>query len=428
MTNLHNPEIESVERGRLAELQLERLRDTVKRCEENVPFYRKELKERGLSWKDVKSLEDLEKLPFTTREVIQEQSPFGMLAVPLRKIKRIYPFSGVLADPVVVGCTANDLELQAELMARALVSANCDCSDVVQVASCHGLDARGLGFLQGAERLGAAAIPTSGGDAKRQVKIMSGIGTTVLCSTLSWAAHLARAAEETSVSFRDFKLKSGLLIDEPWSDEARGKAEKLLNFSAFNVYGLSEIGCPAVSVECEEKNGLHLFEDAFLVEVVDPESSRSLAPGEEGELVITTLNKEGTPLLRYRTGDISSLDESLCACGRTHVRMAGIRRRMDDMLKIMGVNVFPSEVEAVLGDIEGISRNFRLVIDREAALEVLEVEVDESLFSDRVAGLEELREVIKSEMESYLGVNVNVRLVEPRTLGGAGSKGVKGAD
>ncbi|MDD5448804.1 MAG: phenylacetate--CoA ligase, partial [Actinomycetota bacterium] len=404
------------------------LRETVKRCEENVPFYRKELKERDMSWKDVRSLEDLRKLPFTTKEDIQEQSPFGMLAVPLRKIRRIYPFSRVFAGPVVVGCTANDLELQAELMARSLASANCDRSDIIQVAYCCGIDMCGLGFLQGAEKLGAAAIPTSGGDAKRQVKIMMGIGTTMLCSTLSWAAHLARAAEEMSMGFRDFKLKSGLLVAEPWGEEARRRAEKVLNFSAFDVYGLSEIGCPGVSVECEEKNGLHVFEDAFLVEVVDPETSENLAFGEEGELIITTINREGVPLLRYRTGDISSFDESPCACGRTHVKMAGIRKRTDDMLKIMGVNVFPSEVEAVLGDIEGISRNFRLVVDREAVLEVLEVEVDESLFSDRVAGLEELREVIKSEIEGYLGVRVDVRLVEPRTLGSAGGKKVKIVD
>jgi phenylacetate-CoA ligase len=427
---VYNPDVESMSREKLADLQLERLRETVKLCEEMVPFYRNKLREIGVTWKDIKSLEDLNLLPFTTKEDLRENYPFGMFAVPVRDIVRIHASSGTTGQPTVVGYTREDIENWSELMARSLVASMANKSDVIQIAYGYGLFTGGLGFHYGVERLGASAIPVSGGNTKRQIRLMVDLGTTVLCCTPSYALYMAETAEEMGVDFKELKLKSGIFGAEPWSDRMRDKVERLLNLSAFDVYGLSEVMGPGVSIECENKEGLHIFEDAFLPEVIDPATGESLPTGEQGELVFTTINKKGMPLIRYRTRDITSLDDSPCPCGRTHVRMLRVRGRTDDMLIIRGVNVFPSQIESVLMQIEGVSPHYQLLVDREAGLDIMEVqvEVSEDMFSDRIRGLEQWQDLIQGEIESYLGIGVKVTLVEPRTIARSEGKAVRVVD
>ena len=427
---MYNPDIEAMSREKLAELRLERLRETVKLCEEMVPFYRKKLREMGVSWKDIKSLQDIALLPFTTKDDLRENYPFGMFAVPIRDIVRIHASSGTTGQPTVVGYTSADIETWSELMARSLVAGMADKSDIIQIAYGYGLFTGGLGFHYGVERLGASAIPVSGGNTKRQIRLMVDLGTTVLCCTPSYALFMAETAEEMGVDFKELKLKSGIFGAEPWSDRMRDKVERLLNLSAFDVYGLSEVMGPGVAIECENKDGLHIFEDAFVPEVIDANTGETLSAGEQGELVFTTINKRGMPLLRYRTRDITSLDESPCPCGRTHVRMRRVRGRTDDMLIIRGVNVFPSQIESVLMQIEGVSPHYQLIVERETGLDILEVqvEVSEDMFSDRIRGLEQWQELIQGEIESYLGLGAKVTLVEPRTIARSEGKAVRVVD
>ena len=354
-----------------------------------------------------------------------------MFAVPVRDIVRIHASSGTTGQPTVVGYTSMDIEVWSELMARSLVAGMADRSDIIQIAYGYGLFTGGLGFHYGVERLGASAIPVSGGNTKRQIRLMVDLGTTVLCCTPSYALFMAETAEEMGVDFKELKLKSGIFGAEPWSDRMRDKVERLLNLSAFDVYGLSEVMGPGVSIECENKEGLHIFEDAFLPEVIDPATGESLPVGEQGELVFTTINKKGMPLIRYRTRDVTSLEDGPCPCGRTHIRMRRVRGRTDDMLIIRGVNVFPSQIESVLMQIEGVSPHYQLIVDREAAgLDILEVqvEVSEDMFSDRIRGLEQWQELIHSEIESYLGLGVKVTLVEPRTIARSEGKAVRVID
>ncbi len=424
---MYNPQIEAMPRNELKELQLERLRQTVKRCEEMVPFYRKRLRDAGITWKEITSLDDLRRIPFTTKDDLRDNYPFGMFAVPVREIVRIHASSGTTGVPTVVGYTKNDIDMWSELMARALVAGKTEKSDIVQVAYGYGLFTGGLGFHYGVERLGASVIPISGGNTKRQIRMMVDLGTTVLCCTPSYALYMAETAEEMGIDFKELKLKSGIFGAEPWSDRMREKIERILNLSAFDIYGLSEVMGPGVAIECEHKQGLHIFEDAFIPEIIDPDTGEVLSPGKQGELVFTTLTKEGMPLLRYRTRDISSIDEGECPCGRTHVRMRRVSGRTDDMLIIRGVNIFPSQIESVLMNIEGLSPHYQLVVDRVGGLDILEVQVEvtEEMFSDRVRGLEEWEEVIQSEIESYLGISVKITLVEPRTIARSEGKAIR---
>jgi phenylacetate-CoA ligase len=427
---LYNSEIEAMDRGKLAELQVERLRETVKRCEEMVPFYRMKLREMGISWRDMNSPEDVVKLPFTTKDDLRENYPFGLFAVPTRDIVRIHASSGTTGMSTVVGYTSRDLEVWAELMARALAAGMADASDIIQVAYGYGLFTGGLGVHYGVEKLGGSVIPISGGNTKRQIRMMVDLGTTVLCCTPSYALFMAEAAEEMGVDFKQLKLKSGIFGAEPWSDRMRDRIEHLLNLSAFDIYGLSEVMGPGVAIECENKNGLHIFEDAFLAEVIDPATGEPLPMREQGELVFTTINKFGMPLIRYRTRDITMLTDEECSCGRTHIRMSRVRGRTDDMLIIRGVNVFPQQIETVLMQIEGISPHYQIIVEREAGLDIIEVqvEVDEDLFSDRIKGLEEIQNVIHDEIESYLGIGVKVVLVEPRSIARSEGKAVRVID
>ncbi|NPV59828.1 MAG: phenylacetate--CoA ligase [Actinobacteria bacterium] len=424
-----NP-VEIMERSELEELKLRRLRETVERLYRQVPFYRSKLDEAGFEPGDLRGLEDLEKLPFTTKDDLRDNYPFGLFAVPMRDIVRIHASSGTTGKPTVVGYTANDIRTWADLVARTIVAAGGTPEDIVHVAYGYGLFTGGLGLHYGAEMLGATALPMSGGNTKRQVRLMVDFGSTILCCTPSYALNIAEVMREMEVPREQVKLKSAILGAEPWSDEMRRQIEEELSLSAHDIYGLSEVVGPGVSIECAEKKGLHVFEDCFIPEIIDPGSGKVLPPGEKGELVFTNINKEGLALLRYRTRDISRLMVEECPCGRTHVRMERITGRTDDMLIIRGVNVFPSQVEMVLMQIPGLSPHYQLVVDRVDNLDILEVQVEVSpqVFSDEIKRLEELERRIRDEVQSYLGVGVKVRLMEPRSIQRSEGKAVRVID
>jgi phenylacetate-CoA ligase len=424
-----NP-VETWERERLDELKLERLRSTVDRLYDRVPFYRERLDEAGFKPGDLKSLDDLERLPFTYKDDLRDNYPFGLFAVPMHDIVRVHASSGTTGKSTVVGYTAGDIQVWADLVARTISAVGGTADDIVHVSYGYGLFTGGLGLHYGVEKLGATALPMSGGNTKRQIRMMVDFGSTILCCTPSYALNIAEVMQEMDVQRDQIKLKSGILGAEPWSDEMRRQIEEELSISAHDIYGLSEVVGPGVSIECSEKNGLHVFEDSFIPEVIDPESGRVLPPGERGELVFTNINKEGLALIRYRTRDISRLLPEACPCGRTHVRMERITGRTDDMLIIRGVNVFPSQVEMVLMQVPGLSPHYQLVVDRIDNLDVLEVQVEVSpeIFSDEIRQLEEMEKKIRDEVQSYLGVGVKVRLMEPRSIQRSEGKAVRVVD
>lgn len=413
-----NPKYECLPVEELHQLQLERLKATVERAFFNVPHYRRAFQEIGLEPGDIQSLEDLQKLPFTTKDDLRENYPFGMFAVPMSEIVRIHSSSGTTGKPTVVGYTRQDINIWAELMARALVCGGATRNDIIHNAYGYGLFTGGLGVHYGAERLGASVIPISGGNTKRQVMIMRDFGSTILTCTPSYALHIAEVMEEMGVSPAELRLKAGIFGAEPWSENMRREIERRLGISAVDIYGLSEVIGPGVAIECQEKNGLHIYGDHFLAEVIDPATGEVLPPGHVGELVLTSLTKEALPVIRYRTRDVTAILPGECPCGRTGVRIARITGRTDDMLIIRGVNVFPSQVESVLLEIGGTEPHYQLIVDREGSLDTLEVqvEVSESLFSDEVRRLEDLEHRIHQELESVLGISVKVTLVEPKTI------------
>jgi phenylacetate-CoA ligase len=424
-----NP-VETWERDRLDELKLERLRSTVGRLYERVPFYRKRLEDAGFKPGDLKSLDDLQRLPFTYKDDLRDNYPFGLFAVPMREIVRIHASSGTTGKSTVVGYTSGDIQVWADLVARTIVAAGGTPDDIVHVSYGYGLFTGGLGLHYGAEKLGATALPMSGGNTKRQVRMMVDFGSTILCCTPSYALNIAEVMREMGIERDQVKLKSAILGAEPWSDEMRLQIEDELSISAHDIYGLSEVVGPGVSIECSEKTGLHIFEDSFIPEIIDPESGRVLPPGEKGELVFTNINKEGLSLIRYRTRDISRLLPEHCSCGRTHARMERVTGRTDDMLIIRGVNVFPSQVEMVLMQVPGLSPHYQLVVERVESLDILEVQVEMSpeIFSDEIKQLEELEKRIRDEVQSYLGVSVRVRLMEPRSIQRSEGKAVRVID
>jgi phenylacetate-CoA ligase len=427
--NYFNP-VETWKRDQLQTLQLERLQKTVKRLYENVPFYKAKLDEAGFKPGDVKSLEDLKTLPFTNKDDLRDNYPFGLFAVPMRDIVRIHASSGTTGKATVVGYTAEDIEVWADLVARTIVAAGGSPDDIVHVSYGYGLFTGGLGLHYGVEKLGATALPMSGGNTKRQVRMMVDFGSTILCCTPSYALNIAEVMREMGVGRDEIRLKSGVLGAEPWSNEMRDQIERELEISAHDIYGLSEVVGPGVSIECSEKKGLHVFEDSFIPEIINPETGEVLPPGQRGELVFTNINKEGLALLRYRTRDISMLIDEECPCGRTHLRMERITGRTDDMLIIRGVNVFPSQVEMVLMQIPGLAPHYQLVVDRVDNLDILEVQVEVSpeTFSDEIKQLEGLERKIRDEVQSYLGVSVKVRLMEPRSIGRSEGKAVRVVD
>ena len=413
-----NPDYESMPRRQLEDLQLERLRRLLARLVERVPFYRERLRVQGIASEEIRSLAQLEELPFTTKDDLRENYPFGLFAVSMDEVVRIHASSGTTGKMTVVGYTKNDVAIWAEVMARTLSCAGATAKDVIQVAYGYGLFTGGLGVHYGAERIGATVVPISGGNTKRQLTVMRDFGTTVLACTPSYAIYMAEAAREEGLDLRRLRLKSGVFGAEPWSEEMRREIQEKMGLLAIDIYGLSEIIGPGVSSECEFQNGLHVNEDHFLVEVVDPATGRRLPYGEKGELVFTTLTKEAFPLLRYRTRDIGILYPEPCPCGRTLIRMSRVLGRTDDMLIIRGVNVFPSQIEAVLLAIGGVEPHYQIIVDRERNLDDLEiwVEVSEGIFSDEVKRLEELERKIRAEIESTLGIHARVKLVEPKTI------------
>ncbi len=425
-----NEAYECLSRDKLEALQIERLQGLVRRVRRQVPFYRKRLDEAGIGPDDIRNLDDLRKIPFTAKADLRDNYPFGLFAVPMEEIIRIHASSGTTGKPTVVGYTRNDIETWAEVMARTLVSAGAHRGDIIQVAYGYGLFTGGLGAHYGAEKIGAAVVPVSTGNTKRQITLLKDFGTTVLCSTPSYALFLAEAAEERGVSPRDLPLRVGVFGAEPWTGNMRQEIEKKLHVSAIDIYGLSEIIGPGVASECEAKDGLHLMEDHFLPEIIDPETGEPVAEGRLGELVITTLTKEGIPLLRYRTRDVTRLTRTPCRCGRTTARMERITGRSDDMLIIRGVNVFPSQIESVLLEIPEAAPHYMIYVDREKTLDSLEihVEVSEEIFSDEVKELARIEKRIKAEVESVLGIGVKIKLVEPKSIARSEGKAVRVID
>jgi len=413
-----NRKQETMQRSEMEQLQLELLQTTVNRAYRNVPFYHRKFEQLNIAPEDVQSLCDIAKLPFTTKEDLRDGYPYEMFAVPLREIVRIHSSSGATSKPVVVGYTRNDLKHWADQTARVMSAAGVTKDDVVQIAFDYGLFTGGFGMHYGAERLGASVIPVSSGNTERQVQIMQDFRSTALVSTPSFALYLAEVMGRLGVPTAGLWLRVGLFGGEPMSERMRGEIESRLGVVATDNYGISAVMGPGIAGECELRDGLHINEDHFLVEVVDPTTLQVLDEGQEGELVITTLTKEGLPMIRYRTHDISRITRSKCKCGRTTARMAPVRRRTDDMVIIRGVNVYPKEIEALLYEIEHVQPHYQIVIDREAGLEnlTLRVELSGGMISDQMQRLVELEDTIKHRVHALVGLTPRVRLVEPRTL------------
>lgn len=422
---------ETMKREDLEAVQLRRLRATLERVYTNVPFYVKKFKEAGITPEDIQSLSDLKRLPFTEKQDLRDNYPYGMFAVPMDDVVRIHASSGTTGQATVVGYTAKDVDTWAELMARSLAAGGATRGDIIHNAYGYGLFTGGLGVHYGAEKLGASVIPVSGGNTKRQIVIMKDFGPTILTATPSYALHLSEVAEEAGISFEDLKFKYGIFGAEPWSEKMREEIEKKLNLVAVDIYGLSEVIGPGVAIECyEAKQGLHIFEDHFIPEIINPDTGEVLPHGETGELVFTSITKEAFPIIRYRTRDITSLNPEPCVCGRTHIRMNRVSGRSDDMLIIRGVNVFPSQIESILMEIEGVEPHYQIVVDREENLDILTVmvEVGEGIFSDEVKILQKLETKITENIKEYLGVSVKVKLVEPKTIARSEGKAVRVID
>lgn len=409
---------ECLPREELEQLQLERLQATLNRVYKNVTCYRNKFNEMGIVPEDIRSLTGLTQLPFTSKEDLRLNYPYGMFAVPLREVVRIHSSSGTTGKPTVVGYTKNDLKTWSNLVARFMTAVGVTHDDVVQIAFGYGMFTGAFGLHYGAETIGASVIPMGAGNTEKQIMIMQDYKTTVLVGTPSYAITLADKMESMGIDPKGLSLKVGLFGGEPWSEAMRREIESRLCISATDNYGLSEIIGPGVAGECFHKDGMHIFEDAFLPEIIDPDNGALLPPGSVGELVLTTLAKEALPLIRYRTRDITSLDYSPCACGRTMVRMEKTIGRSDDMLIIRGVNVFPSQIEEVLVAIEGCKPHYQLVVSREGALDILEVciEVTENIFFDEMKMQCAFLEKVEKRIESVLGVGVTVRLVEPNSI------------
>jgi phenylacetate-CoA ligase len=419
MASYFNEEFETLPRPALEALQLKRLRDMLERVYASVPFYRTSLDRTGIKPSDVTSLQDLQRLPFTTKQDMRDSYPYALFAAPMEEIVRIHASSGTTGKPTVVGYTQKDIDNWADLMARTLVTAGAHKGDIIHNAYGYGLFTGGLGVHNGAERLGASVIPISGGNTARQLMIMQDFGSTVLTCTPSYALFMAEEAKAAGIDFKKLKLRIGIFGAEPWSNAMRSEIEEQLNLTALDIYGLSEIMGPGVAMECfEGKNGLHIWEDHFIPEIINPDTCEPVADGERGELVITTITKQGIPLVRYRTRDITSLTHEQCVCGRTHARISRMSGRSDDMLIIRGVNVFPSQIESILVRIEGVEPHYLLIVDRRDNLDTLEVqvEVDERIFSDEIKVLQSLARRIEKEIKDILGVTCTVKLVEPKTI------------
>jgi phenylacetate-CoA ligase len=413
-----NREFETLSRKRLAQLQTKRLQSLVRKAYNGNPFYHGKMDAAGVKPTHIKDISDIVKLPFITKAEMRDVYPYGLLSCDVNNITEIHTSSGTTGKPVVDAYTKKDIEIWSEVMARTLASGGTTAKDRVQNAYGYGLFTGGLGVHYGARKIGAMVIPISGGNTKRQLQIMHDFGTTVLACTPSYSLYIAEAGKEEKVDFSKLALKSGFFGAEPWSENMRKEIEEKLHLKAFDIYGLTEIIGPGVAAECERQDLLHVYEDHFFPEIIDPDTGESLPDGEKGELVITTLSKEGTPVVRYRTRDITYLDHSKCGCGRTSVRMHRILGRTDDMLIIRGVNVFPSQIEEVLLRMEGVEPQYQLVVERRDNLDYLEVqvEVSDAIFSDEIKNLERREKQMEKELHEALLIHAKVKLVEPKAI------------
>lgn len=417
---IYDVDYETLPREDLLKLQLNRLKTQCERVYSNVHFYRKAFDEIGITPADIKTLKDLEQLPFTTKNDLRDNYPFGLFAVPRNTIVRLHASSGTTGKATVAGYTKRDIDIWSNLIARCLAAAGMDHTDTIHNAYGYGLFTGGLGMHYGAEKLGATVVPISGGGTKRQAHLLKDFGATAMTATPSFALYLHEVALDEGINLKELPLRTGVFGAEPWSEEMRANLEDKLGINAVNIYGLSEIMGPGVAQECAEaKCGMHIFEDHFLPEIIDPDTGKVLAPGEEGELVITTLTKEGSPLIRYRTKDITSLNYTPCACGRTHARIARIAGRSDDMLIIRGVNVYPQQIEALMVESHGLTPHYEIVVSRQGAMDVMEIkiEVTESMFAKQeIRHIQKITSTLEKSIKEYLGVTSKVRLVEPKSL------------
>ena len=417
-------------RNEMRDLQSERLKQLVNHVYTNVAFYRQRMDEMGVKPSDIQSIDDIVKLPFTYKTDLRDHYPFGLFAVPMKEIVRVHASSGTTGKPTTVGYTKKDIENWREVLARCLSMCGISSDDIMQVSYGYGLFTGGLGVHYGAETIGCSVIPISGGNTRRQLQLMSDFGSTVLACTPSYALHLADALAENGYSLADMKLKTGVFGAEPWTENMRLELEKKWGIKAFDIYGLSEIMGPGVANDCPAHAGLHVHEDHFFPEIVHPDTKQPVVDGEEGELVFTTLTKEGIPLLRYNTRDLSTLNRSTCECGRTTVRMKKITGRSDDMLIIRGVNLFPSQIEHVLLEMGETSAHYMLYVDKVNNLDTLElqVELDEANMVDTIKDLQNLARKIEHALNSAVGLSVKVTLVEPKTIARSEGKAVRVVD
>lgn len=425
-----DPRHECIGRNQLRALQLERLKETLHRVYQRVPFYRSLFDQHGVHPDDLRSLEDIRKFPFTTKLALRDNYPYGLFAVPIKEVVRLHASSGTTGKPIVVGYTRNDLETWAGLVARIVTLAGVTDEDVAQITFGYGLFTGAFGLHNGLEKVGATIVPSSVGNSQKQIMLMKDFGTTVLVGTPSYALHLAEEARRMGVSPGDLKLRVGLFGAEAWSENMRSELERAWGIKATDNYGLSEVMGPGVSGECIEALGMHINEDHFLAEVIDPETGEPKGPGEEGELVITTLTKEAFPVIRYRTRDITTLNLDPCVCGRTLARMRKVRGRTDDMLIISGVNVFPSQIESVLMEIDGIAPHYQIVVTKRGYLDMLEVRVEltEKAFTGSFRDLEALEQKIRSRLQAVLSIGARVKLMEPFSIERSQGKAVRVID
>lgn len=424
MGRIWNPEYEQMPREKLKELQLQRLQWVVKWAYERVPAYKQKFDAAGIKPKDIQKLDDLTIIPFTTKDELKEDYPYGFFALPMSKIVRIHSTSGTTGTPVVVGYSRGDLNTWAELVARLVTAAGVTEDDLAQVSFGYGMFTGGFGLHYGLERVGAAVLPASTGNTERQIQIMRDFGTTVLIGTPTYALHLAEVAAGMKVDITKLPLRVGMFGSEPWSEGMRDQIQTSMGILATDNYGLTEVMGPGVAGECENQDGLHFNEDHFIPEIINPETGLPVAPGEKGEVVITTLTKEGFPMIRYRTRDLSYLIQEPCSCGRTLVKMARVLGRTDDMLIIKGVNVFPSQIEQVLTEVEGVVPQYQIILKKKGVMDDIEVnvEVREDVFPDAMRKLVEFERDIESRLQTVLGIFVKVKLVEPKSIERTGGK------
>lgn len=429
MSEYFNPEIETASREYLSALQSASLIKMVYNCYNNVPFYKKKFDEIGLKPQDIKSIQDITKLPFTVKQDLRDNYPFGLFAVPKDKLVRVHASSGTTGKQTVVGYTKRDIEIWSEGTARAIVAAGGKKEDYIHISYGYGLFTGGLGLHYGAEKLGATAIPVSSGNTNRQIQILEDFGSDIICCTPSYAMFIGETLREKGIDPKELPLRAGIFGAEAWSENMRKEIEKSLDIKAYDIYGLSEIAGPGVAYECSEQSGMHICEDFFYPEIVDPDTLEPLPDGTFGELVFTCIGKEALPLIRYRTRDISAITREKCSCGRTLIKMHKPKGRSDDMLIIRGVNVFPSQVEHVILSL-GMKPNYQIIVDRINNLDVMTVriEMSDKMFSDSVKGIEEVERRISSSMQTTLGVSAKINLVEPHSLPRSEGKAVRVID